>query len=207
MKQLLTKKTKSSVVENEIKEVKREWRNFLRFNGENRLLFAALIVVLCSFLIVNALLVMSGMSTNSTNDTPEQARYSSQYVTSHYEGKNGALKARISNVTENNQKDPAFTIDPSETMLIMDVSITNTTSSIQHLIPSTQLYVRSDEGDYAQLHASMFVTNPLPAKDLVPNETVTGQISFNVPKRVAMPLVYIDTGWNNFGPVVFDALH
>lgn len=206
MKKLLKRRApKHITVDGEIREVKREWRNLLRFNDENRLLFAAFIVVLCSLLVINGLFLMN---TLSTSPPPVQTReQTNQYVTSHFEATNGALTAKIKNVTENDKKDYAFTLDPSETMLIMDIVIKNTTNQTQHLIPSTQLYTRSNEGDFAQLHASMYVTNPLPAKDLVPGESVSGQISFNVPKRVAMPLVYVDTGWGNYGPVIFDALH
>ncbi len=206
MKNLLKRRTpKHPTVEGEIQEVKREWRNFLKFNDENRLLFAAFIVVLCSLLVVNVLFVVNALTTHY-EPTKTQIK-TNQYITSHYEGTNGVLSAKISNVTENDKKDNAFTIDPSETMLIMDIEIKNTTNQMQHLIPSTQLYVRSDEGDYAQLHASMYVVTPLSAKELAPGESVKGQISFNVPKRVATPLVYIDTGWDNYGPVIFDALH
>ncbi len=205
MKKVFKRRKQVSLVEGEIQEVKREWRNFVRFNDENRLLFAAFIVVLCSLLLVNVLFLLNKFS--PTTAAPAQTiTKTTQYVTSNYEATNSALKAKISDVTENDQNDPAFTIDPSETMLIMDITITNITSRKQQLVPSTQLYVRSNEGDYAQLHASMFVAKPLPAKELAPGESVSGQISFNVPKRVAAPLVYIDTGWNKYGPVIFDAL-
>ena len=89
----------------------------------------------------------------------------------------------------------------------MNISITNLTQETQNLVPDTQLYVRTDQGDYSTLHASMFVTNPLPATALKPGYTESGQVSFNVSKQASRPLVYIDTGWNNYAPIVYDVLH
>ena len=201
-------KRQDDPIKDEIVEVKREWRNFLKFGNENHLLFGAFIIVLCSILAVNALYVLNsriddGLPIINTLVRPESAHY----VTSTQVGKNGALTATIKNVTENDTKDMAFTIDPSETMLILDVTITNNTPGTQHLLPSIQFYARSDEGDYAALHASMYAKNPIPAMDLKPGESASGEVSFNVPKRVARPLVYIDTGWDDSVPVIFDALH
>lgn len=202
----MKRKAKHSIIEDDIKEVKREWRSFLKFNDENRLVSTAFVVVLSSLLIVNAIFILNQFGSTTTKSATPMVE-SHRYVTSHAVAKNGAMTAKISNVTENNKQDYAFTIDPSETMLIMDIVITNETKETQHLLPSIQLYARSLEGDYAQLHASMYVTDPLPAKDLKPGETAKGQISFNVPKHIGMPLVYIDTGWDNYGPIIFDALH
>lgn len=201
-------KRKETVIEQEMVEAKREWRNLLKFGDENHLLFGAFIIVLCCILAVNVLYILSQHSGDNrpvqTNSIRKDFTY---YATSNQIISNDVITTSIKNVTENNKKDMAFTIDPSETMLILDVRVTNKTTEIQHLLPSIQFYVRSNEGDYVSLHASMYVTNPIPAKDLKPGETVSGQVSFNVPKNLARPLLYVDTGWDDSAPVIFDVLH
>lgn len=192
-------------VDKQLKEVKREWRHLHKFRDENRLLFAAFIIVLTALVIINATYVINHASQSSGKSSSSSD--ANHVLTSLQTGTLGSVKARVSKVTENGKTDYAFTIGPSETMLIMDISITNLSADSQHLIPVSQLYVRTDEGDYAALHASMYVTNPLQATDLKPGQTATGQISFNVPKRAARPLLYVDTGWDSYAPIVFDVLH
>ena len=41
---------------------------------------------------------------------------------------------------------------------------------------------------------------------LTPGKTVTGQLSFAVPKILAHPLLYIDLGWGDTAPVVIDVM-
>lgn len=201
-------KAQDDVVKEKILEANREWRNLMTFGNENRFLFGAFIIVLCSILAVNILYIYGIRANDGLPTTHTVVRFeSSHYFTSSQVAKNNALTAKIKNVTENDKKDMAFTIDPSETMLILTVTLTNNTTRTQHLLPSIQFYTRSNEGDYAALHASMYAQNPIAAKDLKPGESASGEVSFNVPKRVARPLVYIDTGWNDSAPVVFDALH
>lgn len=211
MKQKSTKQAEkgfSDVVDAEVKEVKREWRHFLKFRDENRLLFTAFVIVLTAIVVVNTIYIVSHVNTDKSDSSPATAQPNPNLVLTTLEtGTNGAEQARISSVTENAKTDYAFTIDPNQTMLIMNIKITNKTAETQHLIPSSQFYVRSDEGDYSSLHASMYVTTPLSATDLKPGQSASGQISFAVPTSVARPLLYVDTGWNSYTPLVFDVLH
>ena len=125
----------------EIVEAKREWQNLKKFGNENHLLFGAFIIVLCSILAVNVLYILNRPAEDSAHikntlvfvDSPH-------YVTSNQIARNGAMSASIKNVTENDKKDMAFTIDPSETMLILEVTVTNNTTETQHLLPSIQFY-------------------------------------------------------------------
>ncbi len=187
------------------KELKKEWKHLSKFKDENHLLFAAFIIVLTSLVVLNAFYIINN-SNNQQRPIIVQDE-TTAVLTSHQIANNGAQTVSISNVAENDKMDYAFAIDPTETMLTMDISITNNTDATQTLIPVNQLYVRSTEGDYVTLHASMYVKNPLKSQELAPGKTATGQISFNVPKRVAKPLLYVDTGWNNHVPIVFDVLH
>jgi hypothetical protein len=192
-------------ISKEVREVKREWRHFIKFKDENYLLFTAFVIVIAASLIINTVYILnrnSRVSATKTLFTPDTSRV----LTSLQKGTNSGEAVKISNVTENSKTDYAFTIDPNETMLILNISITNNTVATQQLIPVNQFYVRSNEGDYRALHASMYVTTPLAAAELAPGKTATGQLSFNVPKHIAHPLLYVDTGWDNSVPLVYDVL-
>ncbi|MEO8105604.1 MAG: DUF4352 domain-containing protein [Candidatus Saccharibacteria bacterium] len=191
-------------ISKETKEIKREWRHLKKFKDENYLLFTAFVILIAGLVIINAVYVIEHGSTY----TPSRLVTidPNVYLTSLQNGSNGAVTAKISDVTENDKIDYAFAADPGSTMLTFNISVTNTTARTQHFIPVNQLYVRSNEGDYAALHASMYVTKPIPSTDLAPDKTVEGQVSFSIPKRVAHPLLYVDTGWNRTTPLVFDVL-
>lgn len=195
-----------SVVDQEVAEVKREWRNLRRFSDENRLLFAAFIIVLTALVVMNGIYIIAKNQEDSSTTVAVQAN-PNLVLDSTQTGVNPAIKVTISAVTENDEQDKAFPIDQNSTMLIMDITITNRSNQLQKLIPSNQLYVRSDDGDYAPMHPSLHVTNALATADMQPGQSVSGQISFEVPKRVASPILYIDTGWGNYVPILFDVLH
>lgn len=197
----------SKELHKELKEVKREWKNLKSFKNQNHLLFTAIVVALVAILAVNTIFILQNVNQNGDAPAVTVVPSGTRVVTSNQVAHNPATTAQVRAVTENNTKDYAFTIDPSETMLLMHLKVTNESPTVQHFFPSIQLYVRSDEGDYAALHASLYAKSPIPATDLKPGESVEGDVSFNVPKRVARPLLYIDTGWSNYGPLVIDVLH
>lgn len=182
----------------------------LKFNDNEILLFGILLVLL-------GLLVIVGLYVNRylKNTDPKVSTIHSTagdvsppfVLHSQQLAKTDAYDVSISNVSENDKKDRAFPISDNETMLILDFSITNKTRSEQDFYPMTDLYVRNKDGDYSALHASSLVTNPLIPGKLKPGETLSGQVSFSVLKRDARPLLYVDTGWNDQVPVVFDVLH
>ncbi len=194
-------------VDKEIKEVKREWKHLLKFKDENRLLFTSFVILVAALVIVNTIFWIDHSSQQNTVVHVPVTDKNSRVLTSLETGENSALRVSIKDVSENDKKDYAFTLPPTETMLIMNISITNETDVSQQLIPVNQLYVRTDEGIYAGLHASMYVTDPLAADELPAGKTATGQISFNVPKNADRPLLYVDTGWDDTVPLVFDVLH
>ncbi len=196
------------MIESEAKELKREFRHFERFRDENSLLFGVFVLAVTALVVINTFFWVQYTSKryekqNRQTTTIANLLSSTSLQTAH----NFAVSARVSNVAEKNDKDPAFTLADDETLLVMDITITNRTTETQHLIPVNQLYVRSNEGDYDALHASMFVTKPLVSQDLNPGQSASGQISFGIPKRVDTPLLYIDTGWGTSTPLVIDVLH
>lgn len=129
------------------------------------------------------------------------------HVVSMQTGKNGVLTAKVDGVGTIAAADPAFAIDPSESMLVMTLTITNTSQQEQQFIPVTQLYVRSAEGNFSALHPSSHVRHPLPATDLKPGQSVKGEVTFAIPKDLAAPLLYVDTGWSSAPPIIIDIFH
>lgn len=205
------KKTHQSPVEfieDEAKELKRELRRFERFRDENSLLFGILVLGIAALVVINTLFWIYVTTEQYKKHLPQidvpvyPKVHGSLAMT-----KNDVMDVVVKNVTTNSNLDPAFTIPSDQTMLIFDMTITNKTDETQQLIPSTQLYVRSREGDFFQLHASMHVKHPIPASEVKPGGSVKGQVSFAIPKKLDTPLFYVDTGWGDSTPLVIDVLH
>ena len=134
---------------------------------------------------------------------------SAQYIlSSSQEAQTDVFFVDIKKVTKNDKKDYAFKYDnTAETMLIVDLSIRNRTSVTQTLAPSAQLYIRTQDGLFVSMHPSMYITEPLQFEEVAPGNTMSGQVSFNIPKDMQRPLLYIDLGWGGHVPVVYDILH
>lgn len=189
------------------REARREWKNALRFKNENHWLFIGFVLLIAALVIINTAYIIdrSGMphitSSSSSASTPNQIKTSLQNASA------GGYDVAISNVTENADTDHAFPFAETETMLILDFRITNKTAAVQHLTPVNQLFIHDRDGGLYKMHASMYVTNPLAAQDLAPGDSAEGQISFAIPKTQTKPLLFVDPGWTNETPVVFDVLH
>ncbi len=168
--------------------------------------WAGVLTSLIVLLIINAAYITNRIYHDSTQPAPRVIANSNLVLTSLQADETKNYTVKVSNVTESSAFDPAFTIDTTDTMLIMDISITNHTAGKQDLTPTTQLYVRDREGDTFVMHPSIAIKNPLAAASVLPGQTVTGQISFAVPKRLAHPLLYVDFGWTNQAPTVIDVL-
>lgn len=195
-------------IEDEVKELKKEYRRFERFRDENSLLFGIFVLGIAALVVINTVFWVYFSTEQYKQHQPKVlVPIHDSIVTSLESTENNVLSARVKNVTTNSRHDPAFTLPSNQTMLIMDFTISNHSNDTQQLIPSTQLYVRSREGQTFELHASMHVKKPLAAQDLSPGETAKGEISFAVPKRLNTPLLYIDTGWSDSTPLVIDVLH
>lgn len=178
-----------------------------RFSASEKIFLISVVVVL-SALLTTAVSYLSRADVKVVDvQNSDQISKSDRVLTSHQIASSDAYTIAIGSVTENDKKDPAFTISESETMLIADITITNNSAHTQDLLPSTQLYVRSREGSTYGMHPSVYVTSPLQAEKVLPGQTIQGQVSFAVPKILDRPLLYIDLGWDNYVPVVYDILH
>lgn len=185
---------------------KKEWKQLLRIRDDNHLIFLGLLIVLTCLLVLGGIAVINHSLVRVTGGVTELLPSRDKVLTSTQEGKTTAFTVSISSVTETDKPDPAFTLAAGQTLLMLNISLTNKTDQVQDVIPVNQLFVRSRTGYYASMHPSTFITKPLVAGTVEPGATVTGQVSFSVPKQLAQPLLYVDPGWANQSPVVFDVL-
>ena len=176
---------------------------FERFRHQHSLLFAAFVLGITTLVVLNTVFIVRII----VHGTPYQpvTIYPSS-TTSLQMADNGSVQAQVRNVAMY-EKDQVFPIDSSQKILAMNITIKNTTNKRQHFIPVNHLYVRSEEGTYSALHISSYATTPIPAQEINPQETLSGQITFAVPSTVAAPLLYVDTGWDKSVPLVIDVLH
>ncbi len=186
-------------------------KNRITFNpmrDDNHLLWAGLLLVLATLVTINAAYIVTELK----NDSESSSQSDAQPVTrphvlrSTQTAHTPSLVASINKIAEIDKSDPAFTLEDNETLLSMMLTITNRTSSSQFFIPTSVLYVHTGKGDYRPLHPSIYVTDQIFSGTLKPGQTVSGQISFSVPKQEINPLLYIDTGWNDEVPIVFSPL-
>ena len=199
--------TPIEIVEDEVKELKKEYKRFAKFRDENSLLMSVFVLGITAVVIINTLFWMKWAAEHPASTLGVTKVVSSSVVRSLDTARNTALTAQVKNVTTNSDADPAFGVADDQTMLIMDLTVTNTSTTTQQFIPVNQLFVRTRDGDHSILHASMHAKNPIVAKDLAPGESISGQVSFAVSKRADTPFLYIDTGWDKTTPLVIDVLH
>jgi hypothetical protein len=113
-------------------------------------------------------------------------------------------KMRITSSVTTVANDPAFTPAAGQDLVVFAISVTNRSQAIQPFLPSVQTYIRDDEGGTYPMHPSVGATNPLPATDLHPGETVSGQLSYAIPSTLKHFRFYVDPQWQGMTPVVFN---
>ena len=166
---------------------------------ESKLVVSAILVGLVILVIISGIYVSNHLQSTDF--------YSQLHVTTSTEhAQTKSVAADISQISEIDKHDPAFTLADSEVLLVMRLRLTNRTTTEQYFIPTANLYVRTGQGDYRPLHPSVFVKNQIFSGTLKPGQTIEGQVSFSVPRTATNPLLYIDTGWNAEVPIVFSPL-
>ena len=112
----------------------------------------------------------------------------------------------MSNVKEDNSADRAFGILDYETRVVTTLTIKNKTATKQNFIPASQLYVRSADGAIYRMHPFSVLTNQIGFQEVASGATITGDAAFVIPKVLTNPLLYVDLGWDNYIPIVYDVL-
>lgn len=201
----MRRKKKLSNVEQIEEKIKKEYKFLRRFKdkNENHLLFAAFLVVMTSMVVVNTLFIIDYVPERRAGTALADPH---KVLTSLQRSATEAYVVNVSNVTVNDKEDNAFGPAPGETILILDISITNVSSGQQQLVPASQFFVRDRQGGLYLPHPSSYVTAPLNLVMVDPGSTITGQLSFAIPKILAHPLLYVDLGWNDTAPIVIDVM-
>lgn len=194
-------------IEHEAQELQKEYKRFRKFRDENSLLFGVFVFGLATLIVINTVFWMHWTAQRLYEQASTKNVLVYPKITkSLQDSRNDALEVQVKNVSLNSQEDKAFALEEGTTMLIMDVTLKNISKQTQRLIPVNDFFIKTEVGDISQLHASMYAPSPIPATDLKPGETVSGQLSFAVLKNTQRPLLYVDTGWDNTTPLVIDVL-
>lgn len=204
-----TVETIEGVIDVEMKEIRKEYKHFERFRDENSLLFGIFVLALVALVIINTLFWVQFTSKRYEKQNRQTATIANltakkSLQTAH----NFAVSAKVENVGTSTDPDPAFPLKDGEALLTMSITITNNSGFVQQFIPTSQLYVRTVDGDYFIMHPSIKLTDPIqPVDALQPGKSVTGKVSFAILKDTSKPLLYIDTMWDDSTPLVIDVLH
>lgn len=110
-----------------------------------------------------------------------------------------SVTSKVATVSE----DKAFTPPVGQNIIVLAISVTNKGDVTHPFLPSIHTYVRDDEGETYKMHPSTAIVNPLPASDLAPGQTVSGQVSYAIPASMHNFRLYIDPQWGDMAPVVF----
>lgn len=175
---------------------------FEKFRHEHSLVFAAFVLGIAALVVINTLFMIRLLSENREGTIVVYPSWTTSLQLAY----NGAIQAQVRNVATK-ETDTVFPIDSTQVILVMEITVKNTTRKAQQFIPVNHLYIRGEEGSYAALHMSSHAARPIPATDLVPGGSVSGQISFVIPKTVSTPRLYVDTGWDRSIPLVIDVMH
>lgn len=209
---MLRKKNKTQLEtfeEDVVKEIRKESKLLKKIlaKNEDHLLFTGFVMVMTAIVVISTVYLFNRTTIFIDSPVESGSESSPSYVLrSNDTATTDSSTISIKDVSEKSEVDRAFTISEEETFLIFNISITNNSPGEQDLYPVKQLYVRSKDGDYYPMHISSFIATPLEPATLKPGETASGQVSFAVPKTLANPLVYIDLGWNDIVPTVYDVL-
>ena len=115
-------------VEDEAKELRREFKRFEKFRDENSLLFGVFVAAVVAILVVNTLFwahytARRHEKENRVTTTVANLTSSTSLQTAH----NFAVSARVSNGGTKTEQDRTFPLEPGKTLLIMDITITQKT--------------------------------------------------------------------------------
>lgn len=94
---------------------------------------------------------------------------------------------------------------PSEDgqILVFDITIHNKSDQELDFLPSIQTYIRDNQGAFYLMKPTKLNT-PYESGKISPHSKKNGQLSFEIPKRGVPLMFYLDSGWYNYAPTVFN---
>ncbi len=102
------------------------------------------------------------------------------------------------------ESDVAFPPAAGDDILVVTLKLQNTSHQSLGFFPSIQTYIRDDQGNTYVMHPTLAMADPLPAGDIAAGQTVTGQLSYEIPKKLTTFRLYVDPAWLQMVPVVFE---
>jgi hypothetical protein len=154
-------------------------------NRTKFMFYSSLVLFVSSFVfLVAALQIESATTPKQTT----QALYTpgSQIVS-------GKAQFQIDNITYSNGSSH-FAAPEGKQYLILSFTLKNVSKETISILPANDTYVKDSNGNVYSL-SPVGLDNPFRAGELLPGDTITGQLSYLVPKDTPLKL-YIDALWS-----------
>ncbi|HXH26260.1 MAG TPA: DUF4352 domain-containing protein [Candidatus Acidoferrum sp.] len=97
---------------------------------------------------------------------------------------------------------PGLVLPAGMRVATLDIEIDNHSSRAFNFFPSTQTFMRDDQGGYWQITPAM-LTYPFPDGSIAPGAKVRGELAYLVPNRTSGLYWYLDHIVPNNAPVTF----
>ncbi len=105
----------------------------------------------------------------------------------------GSAAVKINRVTYSEGK-ATFPIPPGQHYVIVDLSVANTSDKPINILPASDIYLKTATGEVSYL-TPYELNQPFRAGELLPGETIRGQISYAASKTAPTKL-YVDGIWS-----------
>ncbi len=156
---------------------------------DRKLFYSAIIVLVLSFVVL-------GFAVHSEQRSRGNVQRSAEQQTAFHSGQAislGSATMRISNLTYSDGSGH-FIAPAGKHYLIVDLTVKNYSDAPINVLPSNDTYVKDSAGRVVYL-TPYEVSQPFRAGELLPGETITGQLSYLVPKSGQLNY-YIDAIWS-----------
>lgn len=111
-----------------------------------------------------------------------------------------AYELTLSNLRHDSVGDAVYKPANGDEFVVFTIKVKNSTASQLQFLPVLQAYLKDSAGKtYSMTPAPL--TNPIQAGGVKGGDTISGQISFEVPKGKTDLNFYFDPGWPNSGGV------
>ncbi len=113
------------------------------------------------------------------------------------------MRAKVTGVRRETGKNPAFKPTEGNVLLVVGIELQNVSQVVLPISPLEQMYV-TDSAHVAHIMASASPAKPMRAAEIVPGDTLAGEVAFEVPADSTSNIFHIETGWQNQSPVLVE---
>lgn len=123
--------------------------------------------------------------------------------TKHVRVVESAASLKIISVEQIKPKDPTSKEDlDGKKAFIIRLQVTNDTDAKQIFIPTNHLFLKSRDGQIAQMQPMLGVKDAIYSGPIEPGASIEGEVSFIVDATSQDFWLYLDTRWNNSMPML-----